>query len=214
MQEAPASCSEVRDLDPDPDPPDSCPNLSLDLPLPRRPSFALEVFDQFERVNSNSDENTGDVIMSEIASDSQSFVSHVPEHSPSSNLIPRDESNEKSDRKRSGGSLSADTSANKAISTIVNVNCAPASSTGSLLNFSLPNRPVDNYASTYRYCNKNKPPYIIQVQPIQDSDSSSLHPLHISRTLSQIYPRGVLEIRKSGRNKIVAEMSTYEVEID
>jgi len=64
--------------------------------------------------------------------------------------------------------------------------------------------------STYRYCNKDKPPYIVQVQPIQDSDSNSLHPLHISRTLSQIYPRGVLEIRKSGGNKVVAEMSTYE----
>jgi len=45
---------------------------------------------------------------------------------------------------------------------------------------------------------------------MQDLDSISLHPLHISRTLSQIYPRGVLEIRKIGRNKIVAEMCTYK----
>jgi len=90
MQEASASCSEVRDLDPDPDPSDSCPNLSPDLFLPRRPFFALELFDRFERVNSNSDENTDDVIMTEIALDSQSFVSFVPKHSPSSNLIPRD----------------------------------------------------------------------------------------------------------------------------
>jgi len=45
---------------------------------------------------------------------------------------------------------------------------------------------------------------------MHDSNSSSLHPLHISRTLSQIYPRGVLEIRKIGRNKVVAEICTYE----
>jgi len=45
---------------------------------------------------------------------------------------------------------------------------------------------------------------------MQDSDSSSLHPLHISRTLSQIYSRGVLEIKKIGRNMIVTEMCTYE----
>jgi len=139
MQEA--SASGVRDLDPDPDPPDSCPNLSpdLSLSLPRRPSFALELFDRFERVN--SDDNTDDVIMTEIASDSPSFVSFVVEHSSSSNLI--DESNEKINRKRSSESPSADTSADKKISTNVNVNCAPASSSSLPSKPSLPNRPVD-----------------------------------------------------------------------
>jgi len=51
----------------------------------------------------------------------------------------------------------------------------------------------------------------VQVQPIHDSDSINLHPLHISRILSQIYPRGVLEIKKTERNRILAQMSTYEV---
>jgi len=47
MQEASASCSGVRDLDPDPDPPEFRPNPSFDPPLPRRPSFSLELFDRF-----------------------------------------------------------------------------------------------------------------------------------------------------------------------
>jgi len=70
MQEAAASCSGVRDLDPDQDPPDPRSKLLPDpcLPLPRRPSFTLELFDRFEQVN--SDEHTDDVIMTDITSDS------------------------------------------------------------------------------------------------------------------------------------------------
>jgi len=43
---------------------------------------------------------------------------------------------------------------------------------------------------------------------VHDTDSTSFHPLHISRTLSQIYPSEVLEIRKIRRNRIAAEMRT------
>jgi len=76
---------------------------------------------------------------------------------------------------------------------------------------SQPDEIVPSFASVFRYCSRDKPPFIVHVQPIQESDSTNLHPLHISRTLSQIFPRGILEIKKNGRNKILAQMSTYEV---
>jgi len=95
MQEAAASCPGVRDVDPDPDPPDSRPYLPPDhsLPLPRRPSFALELFDRFERVN--SDEFMDDVIMTDNTPGSQSIVSSALEHSSSPPSIPRDDPSEK-----------------------------------------------------------------------------------------------------------------------
>jgi len=38
-----------------------------------------------------------------------------------------------------------------------------------------------------------------------------LHSIHyINRILSQICPRGVLEVKKAGRNKVLAEMCSYE----
>jgi len=36
--------------------------------------------------------------------------------------------------------------------------------------------------------------------------SSSLHPLHMSRVISQIFPRDIVEIRKTGRSRIIVEM--------
>jgi len=61
----------------------------------------------------------------------------------------------------------------------------------------------------HRYNSKDLPPFIAQVQSIQESAFS--HPLHISRTLSNILPRGILEIRKSGRGKVLVQTNTYEV---
>jgi len=36
------------------------------------------------------------------------------------------------------------------------------------------------------------------------------HPLHISRVLSQVSPREILEIKKLGRDKVLAQMNSYE----
>jgi len=51
--------------------------------------------------------------------------------------------------------------------------------------------------TVFKYTNKDRPPYIVQ-QPVDDADSSFLHPLHMSRLLSQIFPRDIIEIRKTG----------------
>jgi len=98
MQGASASCPGVQDIDPDPDPPDSYSNHSSNLPLlfPRCSSIALELFDHFERVN--SDENTDDIIMTEVASDLP-FISFVPKHSSSSISNPRDDTARKRKRR-------------------------------------------------------------------------------------------------------------------
>jgi len=61
----------------------------------------------------------------------------------------------------------------------------------------------------YKYSNKDRPPFV-QVQPVDDARSSSLHPLHMNRDISQIFPRDVVEIRKTGRSKITIEMRNYD----
>jgi len=52
----------------------------------------------------------------------------------------------------------------------------------------LPSGSTSTYSSntTFKYTNKDRPPYVVQVQSIDDADSLSLHPLYISRLLSQI----------------------------
>jgi len=70
----------------------------------------------------------------------------------------------------------------------------------------LPN--VSAYTVSYRYHNKDKPSFIIKVQ--STLDSSPPHLLHISRTLSQISPRKILEVKKIGRGKVLVQLSTYE----
>jgi len=59
-----------------------------------------------------------------------------------------------------------------------------------------------------RYNNKDRPPYVVQVQ--STLESSPPHPFHISRTLSQIYPREILEIRKLGLGKVLVQLNSYE----
>jgi len=45
---------------------------------------------------------------------------------------------------------------------------------------------------------------------VDNSEANSLHPLHISRILSQISPRDIVEIRKTGRTRVIAEMRNQE----
>jgi len=77
---------------------------------------------------------------------------------------------------------------------------------GASLSFSLPSA-VPSVA-THRYSNKDQSSFIVQVQSTQDSGLS--HPLHISRIISQTFPRDILEIRKAGRSKVLVQTSTYE----
>jgi len=64
--------------------------------------------------------------------------------------------------------------------------------------------------SSIKYNNNDRPPFIIQVQPVDDADVASFHPLHISRIFSQISPRDIVEIRKTGRSRVIAEMRNRE----
>jgi len=63
---------------------------------------------------------------------------------------------------------------------------------------------------TYKYNNKDRPPFIMQVQPEDETEISSLHPLHMSRIISQISPHDIVEIRKTGRSRIVVEMRNLQ----
>jgi len=58
---------------------------------------------------------------------------------------------------------------------------------------------------SHRY---NQPPYI--VNPGTTQDTALPHTLHISRVLSQIFPRDILEIKKVGRGKVLVQTTTYE----
>jgi len=64
--------------------------------------------------------------------------------------------------------------------------------------------------TVFKYSNKDKPPYTVQVQPMDDADSTLMHSLHISRLLSQIFPRNIVEIHKIGRSNVIAEMRNLD----
>jgi len=222
MQEAFASRQGQRDLDPDPDP-DPDPNIfhqspmgyySPPPPLPSisRPSIALELYDRFvqKKANASDNEIEDDVTMMDVTPDDPFFA---PIQSSVRKTSPNDDIGGYKVRKRNNKSPTANISNNKKTSNQISVSNEGEPAL-------LVDRPVDvpiqsdntvpSLASTFRYCRRDKPPFIVQVQPIQESDLTNLHPLHISRILSQIFPRGILEIRKNGRNKILAQMCTYE----
>jgi len=65
-------------------------------------------------------------------------------------------------------------------------------------------------STIFKYTNKDRPPYIVQVQAMNDADSPVMHPLRISKLLSQIFPRDIVEIRKTGRSRVIAEMRSLD----
>jgi len=167
--------------------------------LPKRPSWTLRPFrsNKYKRDRRWRNDD-GDCIR-------QSFLCSYPIFLIG---LPYDDNSDLKIRKRSNESPTTDNLVNKKISARGNSNDKPASSTNHSIKFS--SQSVLNFTSAFRYCSRDKPPFIVQVQLIQKSDSTNLHPLHISRILSQIYPRGVLEIKKTDRNRILAMMCTYE----
>jgi len=74
-------------------------------------------------------------------------------------------------------------------------------------NLSAPSN-ASSFLSSLRYNNKDRPPFLVQVQ--STLESSPPHPLHISRILSQILPRDILEIRKLGLGKVIVQLNSYE----
>jgi len=223
MQEASASCQGLRDLDPDPDPDPNFPNLSSQSPTTHyspsppvpsisRPSIALELYERFAQTSAsvNTIETQDDVAMTDMTSDDSSFARYQP---PVTKTLPNDDNSGYKVRKRNNQSPTENTSSNKRTSARINTNTDNDSALPidrPIDNSSQPDKSVPNLTSIFRYCRRDKPPFIVQVQPIQETDLSNLHPLHISRIISQIFPRGILEIKKNGRNKILAHMSTYE----
>jgi len=217
MQEAQASCDGGGSGLPDSRP------ISPSVVLPRRPSFSLHLYDRF--VKDNNAMTAGHQDLMDIDNDISDAISGVPPSADdailSSNpLSPR--SHTTTPRvltaapkiKSHGKRESADDprlviSAKKpASSDPINPNNMSGSNQGGTSPSSLPS--VVSSAITHRYSNKDQPPFIVQVQAVQTQDSGSLHPLHISRIISQTFPRDILEIRKAGRSKVLVQTSTYE----
>jgi len=71
---------------------------------------------------------------------------------------------------------------------------------------SLPVPSTASAVASHRYNSKDQPPFVVQVQSTKDSS----HPLHISRVVSQIFPREILEIKKIGRSKVLVQTNTMK----
>jgi len=219
MQEAQASCDGGgSDLS------DTPPSL-LNITLPRRPSFSLHLYDRFVQNNQNSqsdasiinpdsmdlEEDIPNAIPGVPTTADDAIVAAIP-LSPRSSLSMRNSNIPvKSKKKDSKRELIDDSRS-----------AAPAKKSASVVPAPLNNPPVSGQASvsssplsstaltavSYRYNSKDQPLFVVQVQSTKESESS--HPLHISRVVSQIFPREILEIRKIGRSKVLVQTNTYE----
>lgn len=63
-------------------------------------------------------------------------------------------------------------------------------------------------ASALTYSAKDKPPYVVFIQPVNADNNFVTHPLEIGRVLSKYVYNEVLEIKKIGRNKVMAEIQS------
>ncbi|RLU22506.1 hypothetical protein DMN91_004784 [Ooceraea biroi] len=63
--------------------------------------------------------------------------------------------------------------------------------------------------SKIRYSYSDKPPYSVFIQPTVDNKESFVHPLTISRVLSTITPIELIEVKKTGRGRVVADFRTF-----
>jgi len=227
MQGAQASCGSGGS-----DPPD-IPFLSPTLSkIPPRPSISLELYERFAEdaqpsspslippsVNPHSlmdfepdDSAQGappsadDAIDTAIASSSLSARSSITTPRVSETMG----NNRKSSSKRVITTVSPSASASKKPSPATS-----KTSINSLAQDSLHSDPSASASSnvslsslSLRYNNKDRPPYVVQVQ--STVESSPPHPFYISRILSQIYPREILEIRKLGLGKVLVQLNSYE----
>jgi len=221
MQEASASCDVGGDRE-------NSSSYSLPPSLSRRPSFSLELYNRFSQSAMNSilpeDETDNHTTDMDIDLDTNADVgagvlTGIPpvrdgDISPGETIPSMLHEKEKDNKERKrgggddispGGNAAKRVSAGKRSDGHASVNDAKSKNP-------LPSGSSSTYSPNivFKYTNKDRPPYIVQVQSIEDADSPVLHPLHISRLLSQISPRDIVEIRKSGRSRVIAEMRTVD----
>lgn len=60
--------------------------------------------------------------------------------------------------------------------------------------------------NSIKYSCADKPPYVVHVQSTDAENTRSLHPLNMSQIISKIVYSELLEVRKIGRGKILAEL--------
>jgi len=214
MQEAQASCSGGPGL------PDSRP-ISPSTSLPRRPSFSLHLYDRFVKDNAmtavnqdlmNIDSDIPDAI-AEVPPSADDAMSSIPLSTRSSVATPGvptvvTQTKNPCKRVNANDSPSVNSAKKPASSDSVTGNNKSGSAQGGVPPSSSSTSSAIPSIAIHRYNSKDQPPFIVQVQSTQDTGSS--HPLHISRIISQIFPRDILEIRKAGRNKVLVHTSTYE----
>jgi len=215
MQGTQASCDGGESV------PSDTPSSSLRTSFPPRLSLSLHLYDRFVQ------DNYSDVIMdSQNSMDIEEDTPNAPQGVPPSAddavatmislssrpcITARDSIvsvNAKNANKRELVEDSRSTSSVKKPASIdpISSNNPPESGQGGTLLSPLP------FAAptvvSHRYNSKDQPPFVVQVQSTQESGTS--HPLHISRVISQIFPRDILEIKKAGRNKVLVQTKTYE----
>jgi len=231
MQEAQASCGVGGS-----DSPDAL-STSSQLSFPPRPSVSLELYDRFvqneimDPANINPNEYSSPMDVDSCIDDIPSGIPPLTGDAiclPASRLSSRPgfvSSNnpdipipKKNPSKRVSTDIPPLASTSKKPSPLVEVQASSSNppsetnriehSTTSTSSLS-PSAASVTISASHRYNSRDLPPFIVQVQSTQESAHS--HPLHISRTISTILPRGILEIRKSGRGKVLVQTSTYEV---
>jgi len=229
MQEAQASCGGGSDS------PDTL-TTSFQFSFPHRPSISLELYNRFQNENMDpanncSAENSSPMDIDNFSDDASSRIPPSVEDAITPPTVPLSSRSDIEAVNNSEILISKKKNPSKRESTDISslASSAKKSSSASLADpksvriesVSDANRvnqkseeasspPLSATSASispiHRYNSKDLPPFIVQVQSIQESAFS--HPLHISRTLSNILPRGILEIRKSGRGKVLVQTNT------
>jgi len=190
-----------------------------------RPSFSLELYNHFSQDAINAffpDNLSVNNIFTDIDIDTD-VDADVMAGIPSvygSNVVPNitrnsvvsEERKPKIERKRVGGNDDGSAkriSARKSSDVIASSHDAYECFTSCVIQYVFSYFYVTSYFS-FKYNNSNRPLFIVQVQPVDNSELISLHPLHISRILSQIFPRDIVKIRKTSRSRVIVEMRNQE----
>jgi len=219
MQGAQASCNGGGS-----DPPTIPPSLSLPKVIPR-PSFSLELYNRFADNNIPSSPSLTplpDESHSPMDLDSEDIATGVPPpaddaitiaSSPSTDACITTPSAHETMRVNKASTKRAITTDSPSTSLLKKPSPSSSSDKSSTRDSSCIDSasavpPPPNTSSSLRYNNKDKPPFIVQVQ--STLESSPPHPFHISRILSQALPREILEIRKLGPGRVLVYLNSYE----
>jgi len=198
MQEAQASCVSGGPVSSDSD----SPSISLQVTFPPRPSISLELFDRFVKSDSAGSVRLRSDAMDIELDDALSGVPPCSEDAivttcaqlssrPGTAVSCDKAFSKKNPSKRELSDATSPSVSAKKPSPTSSVESKSSSNTASAKNANqydntLAATKTNSVLPSYRYNSKDLPPYIVQVQSIQESDYS--HPLHISRTISNILP--------------------------